>query len=135
MTPVLSFIPIEGLLPHENIDLFHVRELSNELKRDLVQKTPIIVDINTNVIIDGHHRTAALALLNVKCVGAICLDYLNDSLIQLDFWKPNIKLSKTEVLRAGLQKALLDVKTTKHKLLCQGFENNLGWPLELLSNS
>ncbi|NPA04955.1 MAG: ParB N-terminal domain-containing protein [Crenarchaeota archaeon] len=58
--------PIEELIPHEQVDPHHVKELAEDIaSRGLVLR-PIIVDGESGLVIDGHHRLEALRLLGAR---------------------------------------------------------------------
>ncbi len=63
--------PIDTLKPHEQVDWRRVRLLAEDMARRLLVLRPIIVDRETRVIIDGHHRFEALRLLGAKRVPVV----------------------------------------------------------------
>jgi hypothetical protein len=67
--------PISTLLPHEETIRSQVEKLSGELKRDGMQKDPIIVDYESGTVLDGMHRLSALAGLGIDYVLCYTLDY------------------------------------------------------------
>jgi len=71
----------------------------------------IIVDRNTNIIIDGHHRYYALKKLNIKNIDALFINYNDDNII---INPENPKITKDDVIYAGQTQKLLEPKTTRH---------------------
>lgn len=67
---VLSVKPVSILRPHEETIPEHVRGLAEEMKRDGVQRDPIIIDQDTSTVLDGMHRLAAFGVLKVE--NAVC---------------------------------------------------------------
>lgn len=65
-----KLLKLEKLKPHEQIQLGHFKELKKEILSDGFLKEPIIVDINTMVVLDGHHRFNILKKLGYKFVPA-----------------------------------------------------------------
>jgi hypothetical protein len=57
-------------------------------------KRPIIVDRDSYVIIDGHHRYEALKRLGVNKIPAILVDYVNEEKILVDKWIRVYRLEK-----------------------------------------
>jgi len=50
---------------HERIRKSHLSELIREIKHDGFVRNPIIVDKNTMIILDGHHRFSAIKSLGL----------------------------------------------------------------------
>ena len=59
MGPVVS-VKCSCLYPHEEVDTERVIKIINEIRKTNTLKFPIIVDENSYVIIDGHHRFRGL---------------------------------------------------------------------------
>ncbi len=87
----LSIVPIDLLLPHEQIIEAELSRLVEDLKVNGILKYPIVVSEETFVVLDGHHRYNALLRLNYKYAPVILLDYNDDDLIQVDTWYPLIE--------------------------------------------
>lgn len=103
-----------GLLkPHEEICPVHLQKLSGQIKKDECVKDPIIVDGETMVILDGHHRYNALKSMSCKFCPCCLVDYQSDE-IGVACWRDGEKVSKDEVLAAGLSGKLLPQKTSRH---------------------
>jgi len=54
------------LREHERLIKPHLKRLYNQIKKDGYVNNPIIVDKNTMIILDGHHRFNALKLLGMS---------------------------------------------------------------------
>ena len=79
---------------------------------------PLVVDRNTGVILDGHHRHQVALRIGLKCLPCVLVDYQGDDSIELDVW-PNCgrdSVTKEEVVQAGLSAELFDPKTSRHRL-------------------
>ncbi|MEM0260091.1 MAG: ParB N-terminal domain-containing protein [Sulfolobales archaeon] len=112
--PVILF-PIEMLKPHENIDPVRLKELEEDiLGRGIIEK-PILVEYNTFIILDGHHRVQVLKSIGKKRIPALLIDY-RDPCINVDSWRSDWIVSKELVIRAGLTGSLLPYKTSRHTL-------------------
>ncbi len=63
------------MLPHEETMPAHVASLAEEIRRDGIQRDPIIVDSESGAVLDGMHRLAAFSKLGVE--NAVCspVDY------------------------------------------------------------
>jgi hypothetical protein len=80
----LGVKPVSALRPHEETIPSHVKGLAAEMKRDGIQKDPIIIDIESLTVLDGMHRLAAFISLGVE--NAVCCS--------VDYASPAIKLGR-----------------------------------------
>jgi len=108
----IYFAKIRELKEHEKIDKIHLEKLKEEIKLDGILKIPIAVDKNTNIILDGHHRFHALKELKYSKIPVVFVDYRSPE-IQVQGWR-NEKVSKEDVINAGLSNKKLPPKTSKH---------------------
>jgi len=122
-------LPVHLLKPHEQYIEHHARELTQALLKDKVQKDPIVVDANTFVILDGHHRYEAAKRIGLRKIIALLVDYTSPE-IKVDSWRNGTKVTKQDVIRAGLTGNLLPPKTSKHIIPYR--PANINIPLELL---
>jgi L-serine kinase (ADP) len=115
MTEGVEFVlvPIDHLKPHEEVDERKVERLAEELRRAGVFVEPIWVARGSNVILNGHHRVAALRRLGAKRVPAWRVAYEGDE-VRLDRWEPGPPISKEEVVRRAEEGRLFSPRTTKH---------------------
>ncbi len=65
-----KLIKVSQVKPHERIIKAHFKKLKREILADKVLKRPIIVDLNTIIVLDGHHRLNVLSQLRYKFVPA-----------------------------------------------------------------
>ena len=110
-------MPIEILRPHEQTISKKVDELEKMTNRWKAYVLPLVVDKNTGVILDGHHRHQVSIRLNLQCLPCVLVDYFGDETVELDVW-PNCgrdSLTKGEVVEAGLNGALFSPKTSRHR--------------------
>lgn len=73
----LSVVEIAGLLQYEMVDPTHVTEISCSLRASGILRNPVIRDKRTGLLIDGHHRVAALKQLGCTHAVAFDVDYLS----------------------------------------------------------
>ena len=109
---------MEILLPHEMTIPKKVDELEKMTHRWKAYVLPLVVDRNTGVILDGHHRHQVALRIGLKCLPCVLGDYQRDDSIELDVW-PNCgrdSLTKEEVVQAGLSAELFHPKTRRHRL-------------------
>lgn len=109
---------MEILRPHELTRPKKVDELEKMTNRWNAYVLPLVVDNNTGVILDGHHRHQVALRLGLQCLPCVQVDYLGDETVELDVW-PNCgreSITKEEVVQAGLQGDLFHPKTSRHRL-------------------
>ena len=114
----VELVPIEILRPHELTISKKVDELEKMTNRWRAYVLPLVVDKNSGVILDGHHRHQVSLRLNLQCLPCIMVDYIGDETVELDVW-PNSgrdSLTKEEVVEAGLNGTLFSPKTSRHRL-------------------
>jgi len=78
---------------------------------DTISMPSIIIDLKTNVIIDGHHRYDALKKLGVQEVQVTGIDYLHYPGITVH---PTLSITKEMVIEIGLSDSNFQPKTTQH---------------------
>lgn len=98
---------------HEHIRKSHLLKLIREIKHDGFIRNPIIVDKNTMIILDGHHRFNAIKSLGLTSSPVHLCDY-NNKKITVSAWRCGEKVTKKLVIEAGLSGKLLKPKTSKH---------------------
>ena len=109
-------IEIRKLNPHEEIIEENLKKVLKSLRLEKKLKEPIIVDENTNVVLDGHHRVKAFEIIGLREIPCRLIDYSSDE-ITLEPHK-NGDVSKKEVIEKGLSDELFPPKTSKHRI-CQ----------------
>ncbi|HPR42117.1 MAG TPA: ParB N-terminal domain-containing protein [Candidatus Methanofastidiosa archaeon] len=85
----VDIIPLEDVKCHEEVIEEELQEFIKSLKAKGIFYRPILVDRNSLVVLDGHHRVEGLRRLGAKKVPAILLDYDSDD-IKLYTWYPII---------------------------------------------
>lgn len=73
--PRIDLRSVSTLLPHEETIGSRTQEMAAELRRDGVQKDPMIVDAVTGVVLDGMHRLSALTELGIPNAVCYLVDY------------------------------------------------------------
>ena len=74
-TVQLDLRPVRNLRPHEETIESNTREMVALLKKDGIQKDPIIIDGTTGVILDGMHRLSAFVELGLEYAVCCPVDY------------------------------------------------------------
>ncbi|MCI4363638.1 MAG: ParB N-terminal domain-containing protein [Thermoplasmata archaeon] len=113
--PAFDLVELRRLRIHEEVLDQDVAKLVQELERSEEIVEPIWVDRATWVILNGHHRFAALRALGAERIPAWLLDY-QDPRIRLARWGEGPPLSKAEVLRRAAEGRPFPPKTSRHLL-------------------
>jgi len=109
---------------HEQIRKSHLFDLIKEIKHDGFIRNPIIVDKNTMIILDGHHRFNAIKSIGLTSSPVYLVDY-NNKKITVSAWRNGEKVTKKLVVEAGLSGKLLKPKTSKHYIPDSPLEINI----------
>ena len=112
---LIRLLPLRVLRSHEQTEPSRLREVLKSIVDEGVVHYPIIVDMKTYIILDGHHRVESLKMLGAKSVPALLVDY-DDECVSVGSWRPGVEVSKDMVRRHGLTGNLLPPKTSRHRL-------------------
>jgi L-serine kinase (ADP) len=110
-----ALLRLDSLHEHEQVVPSKVTDLANELRTSGVFVEPIWVARGSLVILNGHHRYAAMRRLGAERIPAWVMDYDDDS-IRLERWMVGPPLTKAEVIRRGRTGELFTPQTTRHIL-------------------
>jgi hypothetical protein len=105
------FAPVDTLLVTEETDPQRVDEVVAILQSSKVWTVPICVEVNTNAVMDGHHRLAAAKILGLDWVPVRKLSY---DQVEVAAWRPGESVSKDEILRRAIAGEPYPAKTTRH---------------------
>lgn len=109
----VEIIENNRLKEHEEISPDHLAELLAKIKKDGCVKNPIIVDRDSMVILDGHHRFNCVKELGLRFCPACLVDYQCPG-IKVCAWRKGATVTKEDVLRAGTTGKKLTPKTSRH---------------------
>ena len=114
----VHLVPYEWLKPHEQIKPKNRDKLLEMTKKWGGFTKPLIVDKKTGAILDGHHRYSIAGKLNLARVPAICVDYLDDSRIEVDVWPASElkSITKQQVIAMCLSEEVFPPKTSRHTI-------------------
>ncbi len=103
-----------GLLrEHEQVESERLHQIIEEIRRAGRLRHPILVDKRSWVILDGHHRFRAYKELGFETIPCVLVDYQSD-IVSVRARRPDIPVSKDEVIRRALSGRLFPPKTTQH---------------------
>lgn len=110
-----QLIELDVLKQHEEVDPAHLRELKKEIESDKILKFAIAVDKNTSIVLDGEHRFNALRELGCTKVPVTFVDYSSPD-IEVQAWRNGERVTKKDVLEAGLSGKKLPPQTSQHMI-------------------
>ncbi|HTT26397.1 MAG TPA: ParB N-terminal domain-containing protein [Thermoplasmata archaeon] len=113
--PTFELLPVAALRIHEEIGPGELEALIARIRHDGRIDEPILVARGSLVILNGHHRYAALQRLGASQVPAWVVNYDTPE-IELDRWRPGPPITKAEVIERGRTGRPFPPKTTKHRV-------------------
>jgi histidinol-phosphate/aromatic aminotransferase/cobyric acid decarboxylase-like protein len=111
---LIKEVNIDDLKIHEEYNVKVYSKLYDYFIHSKKILPTIIVDIRTNVIIDGHHRYRLFKSLNYKTILVTYIDYIKYNSIIPN--PDNINITKENVIKTGISENTFKPKTTKHML-------------------
>lgn len=85
----IVLLPLDELLPHEQVVQNHVNILKTNLERTKLFFRPIVVAKDLNIILDGHHRVEALREMGYRKIPCIQIpNYLTTEEVTVATWYP-----------------------------------------------
>lgn len=110
-----ALLPIDQLREHEEVEADNVDQLRRTLLDEGVVREPVLVARGSWVILNGHHRFAALRALGAQRVPVYLIDY-DSGLIRLHRWSAGPEIRKTDVIAMAGRGERYPPKTTRHVL-------------------
>ena len=123
-------VDVDIIMPHEKVLLDKKDILKNNLKYkdEHIIISTILICSKSNMIIDGHHRHAALKELGYKKIPVTMINYFSDKIIT----GKNKTLLKKDIISNSQNNNLYEPKTTNHLIYCN--ENKKWFPITLVSS-
>ena len=107
----LGIRPVSSLRPNEETIPSHVDKIASEMRREGVQKDPIIIDQDSATVLDGMHRLAAFGALGVENAVCCAVDYSSRS-VALARWARVYSLPRGRSFSEVLEPAGITRRTT-----------------------
>ncbi|ETW03158.1 hypothetical protein H310_05577 [Aphanomyces invadans] len=115
---VVVLVSLSWLKPHEEIVSWErVHGLKNATLKWDAYTEPLLVDIKTGAILDGHHRYTVGLQLDLKQLPCVLIDYLGDDFITVDVWPDcgRSSLTKQQVIDMAMSPNVFPPKTSRHR--------------------
>ena len=110
----LLLISPDELHSHEAVDENASRRVRDKMSESGQFHPPLLLDLKTKVVLDGHHRLWASKRLGCFKIPCYCVDYIEDESIVLEAWREGMELTKQQVIDMGLSDEVFPLKTTRH---------------------
>lgn len=110
----IAIKPISFFLPSEEADPEAVQFLATAISHADVWTTPIPVERETGIIMDGNHRIRAARILGLRYLPCVLLSYQDPKVTVMNWWTAE-PFSVDRIFRSILfKKEILPYKTTRH---------------------
>lgn len=116
MSRTVELVEADRLHPHEEYKRPRLETVLERIRSAGEVDLPIVVDRESLVIVDGHHRWWSCRLLGCRLVPVVKVDYLDDAEVQFTV-RPESRhqgIGKRDVIAMGLSGRVYPHKTTKH---------------------
>ena len=127
---VVCAVPVGRLVPHEEHDGHRARTLGRRIGRAGVWTAPLVVERDSLMVMDGHHRLRAAETLGLSVLPVVLMSY-EDAGVLLQAWRKGEVWSPAIVLSRARSGLLLPRKTTRH--LFQPAIGSVAIPLDRLA--
>lgn len=104
---------LDQICPTEEYSLDHVATIKQEIQINGVWTHPLLIDVDRNALMDGHHRYHAARELGLAVVPVIRMSY-NDPLLRLESWRPGVNFTPKLIWDNCETGILLPMKSTRH---------------------
>ena len=130
----IVLIDIKKLKSHEETNKKHLQGLIIKIKQDGFLKNPVVVEDINFIILDGHHRVAALKQMGVDKIPAFLVDYKSNkirvTLRRKEFVINDIKQTVINYCKEG---KIFPSKTTHHFI--EGRPKDINYKISKLFNN
>ncbi|MCM1233439.1 MAG: NTP transferase domain-containing protein [Ruminococcus flavefaciens] len=111
-TPEITLLQTEQLFGIEAYDENRVVDLIDKINNDNIWKTPIIVEKNNMLVLDGQHRLESAKRMHLTHIPSVLVSYKD-----VDVWslRAEEKVNKKLVAQRALEGNIYPYKTVKHK--------------------
>lgn len=107
----MKSVKVQKIQTHEEIIEENLKEVVASIKKEGL-KNPVIIDKESKVLLDGHHRLESFKILGLREIPVIEVDY-SSSRVGLKS-RRDFELTKEEVIEVGKSDYDFPAKTTEH---------------------
>ncbi len=113
----IHFLPIQLLKPHENNDPNRVQSIKDEIIKVGAILSPLWVEKDHFIVLNGHHRLQALTELGCYFAPSILLDYKSDQIeVKICPGASILSIDKKSIVDRALLGALYPPRSSFHIL-------------------
>lgn len=109
----MKLFDIKSLHPHEEIDPLQLNLLSKKINKEGKWIIPIIIDRETHIIMDGHHRYSFAQKSGFSLIPCYEMSYSSEG-VQVFDWKTGAPFSYQKIVEIVKYGKTFPSKTTRH---------------------
>ncbi|PHM23945.1 ParB N-terminal domain-containing protein [Xenorhabdus budapestensis] len=109
----MKLVRLKELHPHEEIDPIHLAILFEGIHQEGVWRIPIIIDKDTGIIMDGHHRYNVAVISGFSVVPCYEMSYSSGNVMVVD-WETGHSFCYKRIIDCVKSGRLFPPKTTRH---------------------
>jgi hypothetical protein len=114
MNEEIILIDPHELIAHEKVSILRAVGVYFNMSFTGRFNVPILIDLHTKTILDGHHRCYAANRMRLQKVPCYQIDYLDNPKVDVHSRRPEIFIDKNSVLKMALSEGVFPEKTTRH---------------------
>ncbi|MGR7464312.1 transcriptional regulator [Klebsiella aerogenes] len=111
--PAMRLMNIHDLKPHEEVDPVNLNLLTMKINHDRFWFIPVLIDQDTSIIMDGHHRYNFALQAGLSVIPCYQLSYSSDKVRVYD-WKSGAPFSCQRIIDKVSSGSVFPPKTTRH---------------------
>ena len=111
----VKLVDISKLKSHERVNKNHLKRIIREFQTSRVIRNPVVIDRKTFVVLDGHHRVAALKILGCQKIPVMFVNYQSNK-VRVYLRRKNLlqEIIKEIVIKRAFSGFCFPIKTTRH---------------------
>lgn len=109
----VKLVDINFLRPHEDVDEANLTVLTRKIHENGTWNTPIIIDKDSGIIMDGHHRHKFALASGLSRVPCYEMSYFSEK-VRVYEWKTGLPFAYQEIFKSVESGKVFPPKTTRH---------------------
>lgn len=110
----MKLIDVHKLRPHEEVDPINLDMLATKINREGYWFIPVLIDQETKIIMDGHHRYNFALQAGLSVIPCYQLSYSSGKVKVFD-WVSGEPFSNTKIIEKVNSGSVFPAKTTRHE--------------------